>query len=307
MAGRIQLRRGTAANWTSADPVLASGEVGFETDTGKFKVGDGSTAWSSLGYFQTAAAYQPLDSDLTAIAALSTTTFGRSLLALADAAAGRTSLGLGTMAVETAANYLTTAAAASGYQPLDSDLTAIAALSTTSYGRSLLTSADAAALRTTASAAPLADTTSIWLAPSDFAINAGSPSIATGLLIPSIALDPTSIEIITAGFRTPSSWVTADVTLWYYTASAVGNFVINPRIYLAANGESAAPSAEAGITSSITVAGSTAAIANTQACGTFTCRSNAVGSFWLQRNATSGSDTNAGDFSVLGVAITKAS
>lgn len=155
--------------------------------------------------------------------------------------------------------------------------------------------------------APLADTTSIWLAPSDFAINAGSPSIATGLLIPSIALDPTSIEIITAGFRTPSSWVTADVTLWYYTASAVGNFVINPRIYLAANGESAAPSAEAGITSSITVAGSTAAIANTKACGTFTCRSNAVGSFWLQRDATSGSDTNAGDFSVLGVAITKAS
>ena len=199
------------------------------------------------------------------------------------------------------------ATAASGYQPLDSDLTAIAALSTTSYGRSLLTSADAAALRTTASAAPLADTTSIWLAPSDFAINAGSPSIASGLLIPSIALDPTSIEIITAGFRTPSSWVTADVTLWYYTASAVGNFVINPRIYLAASGESAAPSAEAGITSSITVAGSTAAIANTQACGTFTCRSNAVGSFWLQRNATSGSDTNAGDFSVLGVAITKAS
>lgn len=48
------------------------------------------------------------------------------------------------------ASYLTTAAAASTYQPLDSDLTAIAALSTTSFGRSLLALADAAALRSTA-------------------------------------------------------------------------------------------------------------------------------------------------------------
>lgn len=47
----IQQRRDTAANWTAADPTLAAGEIGFETDTGKFKVGDGSTAWSSLTYF----------------------------------------------------------------------------------------------------------------------------------------------------------------------------------------------------------------------------------------------------------------
>lgn len=50
MAGRIQLRRGTAANWTSANPVLAAGEVGVETDTGRAKVGDGVTAWTSLAY-----------------------------------------------------------------------------------------------------------------------------------------------------------------------------------------------------------------------------------------------------------------
>jgi len=46
----IQLRRDTAANWTSANPTLASGELGYETDTGNFKVGDGSTAWISLSY-----------------------------------------------------------------------------------------------------------------------------------------------------------------------------------------------------------------------------------------------------------------
>lgn len=46
----IQARRDTAANWTSTNPTLAAGEVGFETDTGKFKYGNGSTAWTSLSY-----------------------------------------------------------------------------------------------------------------------------------------------------------------------------------------------------------------------------------------------------------------
>ena len=50
MAVRIQFRRGTAAEWTSANPTLAPGELGYETDTAKFKLGDGSTAWASLDY-----------------------------------------------------------------------------------------------------------------------------------------------------------------------------------------------------------------------------------------------------------------
>ena len=45
---RIQLRRDTSSNWNTQ--VLASGEIGVETNTGKFKIGDGSTAWSSLAY-----------------------------------------------------------------------------------------------------------------------------------------------------------------------------------------------------------------------------------------------------------------
>lgn len=47
---QIQFRRGTAAGWTSANPTLAAGEVGYETDTGYMKVGNGSTAWNSLAY-----------------------------------------------------------------------------------------------------------------------------------------------------------------------------------------------------------------------------------------------------------------
>ena len=50
MAERIQIRRDTAANWTNVNPVLANGEMGWETDTGYIKVGDGTTAWNSLAY-----------------------------------------------------------------------------------------------------------------------------------------------------------------------------------------------------------------------------------------------------------------
>lgn len=47
---QIQVRRDTAANWVSQNPTLAAGEHGFETDTGKFKIGTGSAAWNSLTY-----------------------------------------------------------------------------------------------------------------------------------------------------------------------------------------------------------------------------------------------------------------
>ena len=47
----MQQRRGTASQWTTANPVLAAGEIGFETDTNKFKIGDGSSAWTALPYF----------------------------------------------------------------------------------------------------------------------------------------------------------------------------------------------------------------------------------------------------------------
>lgn len=50
MAFQIQMRRGTAAEWTSSNPVLATGEFGYETDTGKLKVGNGTSAWSVIAY-----------------------------------------------------------------------------------------------------------------------------------------------------------------------------------------------------------------------------------------------------------------
>jgi hypothetical protein len=47
---QIQIRRGTASQWTSTNPTLAAGELGLETDTLLMKAGNGSTAWTSLAY-----------------------------------------------------------------------------------------------------------------------------------------------------------------------------------------------------------------------------------------------------------------
>jgi hypothetical protein len=55
MATRMQQRRGTAAQWTStnagAGPVLNAGEIGWESDTNRFKIGDGVNNWANLDYF----------------------------------------------------------------------------------------------------------------------------------------------------------------------------------------------------------------------------------------------------------------
>ncbi len=53
MAVRIQMRRGSTSDWNTADPILNEGEIGYNTTLGQIKIGDGSTAWSSLDYMVT--------------------------------------------------------------------------------------------------------------------------------------------------------------------------------------------------------------------------------------------------------------
>ena len=65
----MQQRRGTAQQWTDADPILAAGEIGFETDTGAFKIGNGSSAWSTLKYFTDASGAPELLDTLNELAA----------------------------------------------------------------------------------------------------------------------------------------------------------------------------------------------------------------------------------------------
>jgi hypothetical protein len=54
-------RRDTAANWTTQNPTLLAGELGYESDTGYWKVGDGTTAWASLGYISGLGAEIPVN------------------------------------------------------------------------------------------------------------------------------------------------------------------------------------------------------------------------------------------------------
>ena len=100
-------RRGTEAEWSAANPVLAMGEEGYETDTTRWKRGDGVTAWNALAY------YQPSWDDVTAKPAV--------IAAGADQAEARAAIGAGTSDLELGATSGT--AKAGDYQPGWTDIT----------------------------------------------------------------------------------------------------------------------------------------------------------------------------------------
>lgn len=56
----IQFRRNTSAQWEALNPILQSGEMGYETDTGKLRVGDGRSRWLALDYYLPASEFQVL-------------------------------------------------------------------------------------------------------------------------------------------------------------------------------------------------------------------------------------------------------
>jgi len=110
------IRSGTAALWTGANPVLLAGEPAFETDTKKFTIGDGVTAYNSLPKFKIDSVFQAAATILTSLSALGTAAnkgiyvsapntlaefdlspFARTFLDDADAAAVRTTLGITTL------------------------------------------------------------------------------------------------------------------------------------------------------------------------------------------------------------------
>lgn len=124
MTIRIQWRRGTAAQWATANPILASGEAGLETDTRKFKLGDGVTAWAALAYSQGGTI------DNTAV----------NTAIAADAPASRTALGLGSAALADDSDFDAAGAAASAQSAAESASTPIAHATNTSNPHSVTAS-----------------------------------------------------------------------------------------------------------------------------------------------------------------------
>ena len=90
MGDIIRIRRGSASDWTTKNPVLAAGELGLETDTKKLKAGDGSVSWSSLSYVNTTSGttyVHPITDGNLHVPATGTTSNGKILVAGATAGA----------------------------------------------------------------------------------------------------------------------------------------------------------------------------------------------------------------------------
>lgn len=96
MATIIQIRRDTAADWTSTDPVLADGEEGYETDTGQLKFGNGVDPWTALPYFGgSVSAYDTVEEEGTPLTQRTTLNFvGAGITAADDAGNSRTNVTL---------------------------------------------------------------------------------------------------------------------------------------------------------------------------------------------------------------------
>ena len=107
MAVTIQFRRDTAAAWTSANPTLAQGELGLETDTTYYKIGNGSTAWNSLAYGSIQGAIP--SNTVTSAMIVDGAIVNADINASAAIAYSKLSLGTSIAASDLAANAVTTA------------------------------------------------------------------------------------------------------------------------------------------------------------------------------------------------------
>lgn len=124
MSTTIKLRRDTAANWTAANPTLALGEPGIETDTRKVKYGDGVTAWTTLQYAVGSTSYTGTITSVTGSGTINGLTLSGS------GTSGSVTLTLGGN-LSLAQTDITTAL---GYTPLQSSSLSVSTLSASGGG-----------------------------------------------------------------------------------------------------------------------------------------------------------------------------
>lgn len=222
MAQQIQLRRGTASAWTSANPTLAEGEAGVEVDTGKVKFGDGATAWVSLSYFG-----------------------GSGDVVSVNGATGVVVLDADDIDDTATTNKFATAAQlsdvdglATTYQPLDADLTTLAAGNIPTNLNASLDSLYVAigdegtivAVATYSAGWPARPTADIvfWVSTD---VAATAPGAATGDDIVILAQDPDILkadtsDTLTVGFDSSDYAAGTKSTGTYTPAAADGNFQV---------------------------------------------------------------------------------
>ena len=80
----MQQRRGTATQWTTANPILNAGEIGWESDNNRFKIGDGTNHWNDIGYFVSGAVLQTAIDNLVNLAPSTLNTLGEIADAIGD-------------------------------------------------------------------------------------------------------------------------------------------------------------------------------------------------------------------------------
>ena len=186
MATRIQMRRGTTSQWNTADPILNEGEIGYNTTLAAFKIGDGSTIWSELDYYQATATITPseinaidisekgaangvaeLDADKNVITASKVIFEG----ATADAYETYIQLGAEPSVADTTFTLPTT----SGTIALTSDLSAYAALAGATFSGNVIIGGDLTVNGTTTTI----DTTHLQIEDKNITLAYGNTSDAT--------------------------------------------------------------------------------------------------------------------------------
>ena len=205
MTSRLQNRRDTAANWTTNNPTLAAGEIGYETDTAKFKIGTGSANWSTLGYTQ--------NGTVTSIVA------GTGL-------SGGTITSTGTVAIDTATTVDKTTAQTLTNKTLTAPI--ISTISNTGT-LTLPTSTDTLVGKATSDTL----TNKILTSPTvNTATNNGlsSSNIATGTVVDNIVRGLNEdVNIVASAATGTINLNVGTASVWYYTTNATANHTLNIR------------------------------------------------------------------------------
>ena len=234
----IQLRRDTAANWTSQDPTLSAGEIGVETDTLRGKIGDGVTAWTSLGYSMglIGTDVQAQDAELAAIAGLTSA---------ADRVPYFTGSGTASLATFTAAGRAIAGLTSAADRVPYFTGSGTASLATfTAAGRALIDDADATAQRATLGIGPITNKNivlngdfQVWPEGASFTGPTNNTYTAaqwvweqSGTGVVDVAQITTSLPTVAQAGRLITSALQVDVTTADATIAAGDYYIISTRI-----------------------------------------------------------------------------